>query len=150
MSRAFLDLHSPPFLWSHVSLSCTLPGWCLWSHVVCTPPALVVMIWAGYPPTAPWERRAARWRRDWSCCCSRDPQIAPKGLFLFEKILLLSPATPSKEGPVLSLSPPLQLDPGLSTSGPDTAQFSILLRRSSKVSGVFTTLVLIPLPVTSR
>ena len=33
-------------------------------------------------------------------------------LFLFENFLLLNPATPYKEGPVLSYSPPLQLDLG--------------------------------------
>ena len=46
---------------------------------------------------------------DWSCCCRRVPQSAPEGLFLFEKFLLLNPAAPYKEGPVLSHSPPLQL-----------------------------------------
>ena len=39
-------------------------------------------------------------------------------LFRFEKILLLNPAAPYKEGPVLSHSPPLKLGMGLSRSGP--------------------------------
>ena len=47
----------------------------------------------------------------------------PKGLFLLGKILLLPPY---KERPVLSHSPPLQLDQGLSRSGSHTAQLSTL------------------------
>ena len=46
--------------------------------------------------------------------------------FLYEKFLLLKPATPYKEGPVLSHSPPLQLDQGLSRLGPVKAQLSTL------------------------
>ena len=45
-------------------------------------------------------------------------------LFPFEKFLLLDPATPYKEGPVLSHSPPLQLDWRLSRSESDRAQLS--------------------------
>ena len=69
-------------------------------------------------PTALWERRAAWWRGDWSCCCRRVPQSAPEGLFLFGKILLLNPASPYREGPVLSLSPPLPLYPDCLHQGP--------------------------------
>ena len=47
----------------------------------------------------------------------------PKGLFLLGKILLLPPY---KERPVLSHSPPLQLDQGLSRSGSHAAQLSTL------------------------
>ena len=75
-------------------------------------------------PIAPREHQAAGWRGYWRCCCRRIPQTAPQCLFLFEKILLLNPAAPYKEGPVLSHSPPLQLDQGLSRSGSHTAQLS--------------------------
>ena len=34
-------------------------------------------------PTALRGCWAAGWRGDWSCCCRRVPQSAPKGLFLF-------------------------------------------------------------------
>ena len=44
------------------------------------------------PLREPW---ASRWRGDWSCCCRRISQSAPKGLFLFEKILLLNPVARS-------------------------------------------------------
>ena len=46
--------------------------------------------------------------------------------FTFEEFLLLNPAAPYQEGPVLSESPPLQLDWELSGSGPITAQLSTL------------------------
>ena len=62
------------------------------------------------PATPPQEHGSAKWRGDWSCCCRRIPQTAPKDIFLFEKILLLNPATLYKEGSVLLHSPPLQLD----------------------------------------
>ena len=55
-----------------------------------------------------------------------NSQSAPEGLFLFGKILLLNPEAPYKEGPVLSLSPPLQLDwdcPGQGPTWPNS-QFS--------------------------
>ena len=69
------------------------------------------------PSTPPWEPQAAGWRGGWSCCCRRIPQTVPEclfiPLFLFEKFLLLSPGTPQREGPVLSHSPPLQLERGL-------------------------------------
>ena len=129
--------------------------WCTLSPVpmvsgppkVCTLP-LVLQIWARYPPTPLRERRAAGRRGDRSCCCWRIPQSAPEGLFLFEKILLLSPDAPYKEGPVLSHSPPLQLDRGLSRSGPHMAQLSPLPSQHPQSSCVYH-FVLIPLTVTS-
>ena len=106
---------------------CTLPSQCQWSQ---HPLKFAVSLWCLdlglIPRTAPLEHRASGWRGDWSCCCSRIPQSAPQGLFLFEKILLLNTATPYKEGPVLSHSPPLQLDWGLSWSGHHTSQLSTL------------------------
>ena len=62
---------------------------------------------------------------------------------------MLNPATPYKEGPVLSHSPPLQLDWGLSRSGPNTAQLSTLPSRYTRSLWVyhlhgFTTLSLFP------
>ena len=57
-----------------------------------------------------------------------------KSLFLFKKFLLLNPATPYKEGPVLLNSAPLQLGPGLSGSGPHMAQLSTLPSRHPPVS----------------
>ena len=51
----------------------------------------------------PWcahsqDRWVGRLTVDWNCCCRGIPQSAPKGLFLFGKILLLSPAAPSIPG----------------------------------------------------
>ena len=100
------------------------------------------------PPTPPRECQAARWREDWSCCFRRIPQTAPKCLFLFEKILLLNPAAPYKEEPVLSHSPPLQLDLELSGSGPDRAQPSTLPSWCPQSLWVYH-FILIPLPATS-
>ena len=76
--------------------------------------------------TPPWEHQVAGWRGDWTCCCRRIPQSAPEDLFLFEKIVLLNPAASYKEGPVLSLSPPLQLDQDCPGHGPTrpNSQFS--------------------------
>ena len=113
------------------SLVLTLPGA---SDVVsgpsemCTLPSTSDV--GSVPPTPPGECWVARWRGGWSCCRS-IPQTAPEYLSFFfftfsEKFLLLNPATPYKEGPVLSHSPPLQLDRGLSVSGPNTAQLSTL------------------------
>ena len=68
--------------------------------------------------------------------------------FLFEKFLLLNPAAPYKEGPVLSHSLPLQLDWGLSGSRPFMAQLSTLPSRDMRSLWVYY-FVLIPLPVTS-
>ena len=91
---AFCDAHFPRCLWSQVPPSCTFPG---------------TLDLGSMPHTPPWERWAAGWRGDWSCC-GRIPQSAPECFFLFEKNLLLSPAAPYKEGLVFSHSPPLQLD----------------------------------------
>ena len=90
--RAFLDLHSSRCLWSHVSLSCMLLGWCMWSRV-CTLPQ-VLRIWTQYPPQPCGSSQAARWRGGWNWCCRRVPQSAPEGLFHFGKIFLLNPDAP--------------------------------------------------------
>ena len=130
----------------------TLPGRWLWSQ---PPPPPQVFIpprqclrFGLDTPKAPRELWAARWRGDWSCCCRRITQSALEGLFLFEKIFLLNPAAPYKEGPVLLHSPPLQLDQGLSGSGPDTAQLSTLPSQRPQSPSVYH-FVLIPLPATS-
>ena len=68
--------------------------------------------------------------------------------FFFETFLLPNPAAPYKKGPVLSHSPPLRLDLGLSGSGPHTAQLSTLPSQRSWSPWVYH-LVLIPLPETS-
>ena len=66
-------------------------------------------------------------------------------LFLFEKFLLLKLATPYKEGPVLSQSPPLQLAPGQSGSGPVTAQLLTLPSQRPQSPWVLTAPVCLPL-----
>ena len=79
-------------------------------------------------PHTPWEAPSGQpgGEETGAAAAGKFPS-APKGLFHFEKILLLNPATSSyMEGPVLSHSPPLQLDWGLSGSGLHTAQFSTL------------------------
>ena len=113
---------------------------------VCTlPPPLCFRFGLDTRPQPFKSPRAAGWRGDWSCCCRGMPQSAPEGLFLSDKILLLNPATPYKEGPVLSHSPPLTLDQGLSRPGLNTAQLSTLPNQHPWVYHF----VLIPLPVTS-
>ena len=66
-------------------------------------------------------------------------------LFLFEIFLLLKPATPYKEGPGHTHSPPPQLDQGLSGSGPIPAQLSALPRLQPQSLWVLTALVCLPL-----
>ena len=157
----FLDLHSPRCLWSHLSelhsprsVSVVLVHlriarslvWCLWCWVHTLPGTEDL---GSISPTPLRECRAAWWRGDWSCCCRRIPQSSPEGLFLFEKILLLNLAAPYKEGPVLSHSPPLQLDQGLSGLGLHTAQLSILPSQRPRSPVCLSHFILIPLPVTS-
>ena len=89
------------------------------------------------------EHLSAWWRGNWSYCFRRIPQTDPECLFLFEKILLLNPAAPYKERPVLSHNPPLQLDQGLSGSWPHTAQLSTLPASAHSLHG-FTTSSLFP------
>ena len=133
-----------------------LHGWCLWFRLpleVCTVPSLTPYCASDLEWIPPHLHGSARlvgvgWRGDWSCCCRGIPHSALEGLFLFEKILLLNPDAPYKEGPVLSHSPPLQLDQGLSGSGPDMAQLSTLPGWHAQSQWVYH-FVLIPLPATS-
>ena len=97
------------------------------------------------PTTAPRGRQAARWTGDWSCCCSRIPQSAPEGLFLFEKILVLNPATPSIQGRTCPLMQPTSpARPVLSGSGLPMAQFSTLPGRGPQCPCVYHTSSLFP------
>ena len=76
-------------------------------------------------------------------------ELPKESLFsLFKKFFLLNPAAPYKEGPVLSHSPPLQLDRGLCRSGPITAQLTTLYSWHTLFPWVYH-FILIPLPVTS-
>ena len=86
-------LHTP---WSVpvFSVSCALSPWCL-GFGLDNP----------HSPVGA-QINATRWRGDWSCCCKRIPQSAPEGLFLFEKIFLLNPATPSVQGSTCPLKQP--------------------------------------------
>ena len=68
--------------------------------------------------------------------------------FLLEKILVLNPAAPYTDGPVLSHSSPLQLDWGLSGLGPHMFQFSTLPSWHPQSPCVYH-FVLIPLLATS-
>ena len=130
-------------VWAEPSLIHTLR--CLWSQFprkwgADTP--LWVCTYSG-GCTHSLERWVAGWRGDWSCYCSRIPQSAPEGLFLFEKILLFNPAIPYKEGPVLSHSSPLQLDQDCPGQGP-TQPNSQLFPASAHVLCMFTTSFLLP------
>ena len=100
-------------------------------------------------PTSPWECWAAGWRGSWSCGCRRIPPSALEYLFLFEKILLLNPAAPYKEGPVLSHSPPLQLHWGQSGSESNMAHSQLSPAGAHSLCGFTNHFVLIPLPETS-
>ena len=141
-------VHTLPGAWDLVSgplKVCTVPDASDVCPEVGTLPCALDLGWM--PPTLWLEHWAARWRGDWTCCCRRIPQTAPEGHLLFEKILL-NPATPYKEGPVFSHSPPLQLDQGLSQSGPHIAQLLTLSSQCPQSLWVYH-FVLIPLPVTS-
>ena len=77
---------------------------------------LVPWIWAPCPPPL-WSAglAAADGEEAPAADAGEFPKLRPSvsfflSLFLFEKIFLLNPAAPYKEGPVLSHSPPLQLD----------------------------------------
>ena len=76
------------------------------------------------------------------------PSVSFFPLFLFENFLLLNRASPYKEGPVLSHSPPLQLGQALSRSGPNTTQLSTLPIWRTRSRWVYH-FVLIPLLATS-
>ena len=82
------------------------------------------------PPTPPGSAGWPGGEETGAAAAGEFPKLPPSVsfffLFLFEKILLLNPATPYKEGPVLSHSPPLQLDQVLSGSGPEMAQLPTL------------------------
>ena len=90
----------------------------------------------------------ARWEETGAIASGEFPKVPLRVFFLFEKILLLNPATLYKEGHVLSHSPPLQLDWGLSGSGTNAAELSTLPSRCPQ-SPWFYHFILIPLPVTS-
>ena len=56
------------------------------------------------------EGQVAGWRGDWSCCFRGIPQSAPKVFFFLGKSCSILRLPWYKEGPVPSLSPPLQVD----------------------------------------
>ena len=137
-----------PQVWSQVPPRCALsliPQMCA-RRCALSP---VLWIWAQCPPTAPQEHQVGGWveRRLELLLQENSPNCPRGGLLLFEKILLLNPAAPCKEGPVLSHSPPLQLDWGLSGSGPHTAQLSTLPSQCPQSLCVYH-FVLLPLPAT--
>ena len=125
------EVRALPGGWTHFPVTGDIPGVC----------ACSLSFLRDEVHTVPG--RVAGWRGDWSCCCRGIPQSAPKHLFLFGKILWLPPY---KEGPVLSHSPSLQLDRGLSRSGSHRAQLSNFQLSSASPCGLpgFTTLSLFP------
>ena len=100
-------------------------------------------VWAGAFHTAGWVGTRLEW-------LLQLPLSVPFFHFFFLRNSSCSilPA-PYKEGPVLSHSPPLQLDWGLSRSGHVSAQPSTLRSRCTRSPWVYH-FVLIPLPVTPR
>ena len=91
-SGAFLDSHSPQCLWSHVSLSCTLPSQCLWSQ--CTLSAHPVLrILAQYPPQPRRSFRQLGGEDTGAVAAGEFPKLPPGVLFFLRKsscsILLL-------------------------------------------------------------
>ena len=134
--HSLVSAHSPRSV-------CTLPGLCIHSPgSACSLSSLrdevrIVPGWVG------------GWRGDWSCCCRGIPQSAPEGLFLFGKILLLNPVAPSVQGRASLLTKPtFPARPGLSGSGPNTAQLSTLPSQRPQSLWVYH-FVLIPLSATS-
>ena len=83
--------------------------WCALSQV----PGM----WARCPPQSSGSAAWLRGEEAGSAAAGEFPKLPLSisffSLFLFEKFLLLNPAAPYSEGPVLSHSPPLQLDRGL-------------------------------------
>ena len=70
----------------------------------------------------------------------KQPWSVSFSLFVFENFFLLKPATLYKEVPVLSHSPPLLLEQGLSRSGPIMSQLSTLPSRSPQSPSLFPSL----------
>ena len=134
--RAFLDSHSPCFLWSQFPPNevWTLPGGCAHS------PVEWHTTWTGWWPGG--EEAGA-------VAAGEFPKVPPRVFFFLGKsscsILQLPPY---KEGPVLSHSPPLQLYQGLSGSGSHMAQLSTLPSQCPRSPWVYH-FILIPLPATS-
>ena len=68
------------------------------------------------PPTPPGSAGWPGGEETGAAAAGEFPKLSPSvsfsSLFLFERILLLNPAAPYKEGRVLSQCPPLQLDWG--------------------------------------
>ena len=105
---AFRDVHS---LWG---LRCQFRGP---SEVRTLPRAFHTTEGAPHCWVGRWMERLLQ-ENSPNCC-----RVSFFSLFIFKKFLLLILATPYKEGPVLSHSSPLQLNWGLSRSGPIMAQF---------------------------
>ena len=124
-------------MWSEVPLRCTL--------------SLVPLMWARCPPYLHWSTPQPGGEESGAAAAGEFSKLPLSvsffSLFLFEKFLLLNPATPYKEGPVLSHGPPFQLDRGLSGSGPNTAQLSTLPSLHARSLCVYH-FILIPLPGT--
>ena len=120
-------------LWVHImAIHSVYSPWCL-GCVLGGPPRCIlspvprIWAWCSPHPTGVLgtrvERRLELLLQENSSNC---PWVSLFSLFHFEKFLLLNPATPYKKGPILSHSPPLQLEWGLSGSGPHTAQLSTI------------------------
>ena len=89
-----------------------------------------------------WEHSQPGGEETGAAAVGEFPKL-PQCLFHFEKILLLNPATPYKERPVLSHSPPLQLDWDCQGQGP-TWPNSPLSPASAHCLCGFTSLPLFP------
>ena len=81
--------------------------------VVHSPPHTHASDLGPIPPTAPWEHRTGGWLGgETGAVAAREFSKVPPRVFFFwgKSSCLILWLSPYKEGPVLSLSPPLQLD----------------------------------------
>ena len=115
------------------------------------PPPPVLWIWSPYPHTSVGMQMGG-WlggEETGAVAAGKLPKVPPRVFFFLGKSscsILWLPLY--KEGPILSHSPPLQLDRGLSGSGSHRAQLSILPSQRPQSLWVYH-FVLIPLSATS-
>ena len=112
-----MGVHAEPSLIRTLSGACGLTS-------------LLDEVWTLPGEHSPWSLRTLhRWlggEETGAVAAGEFPKVPPRVFFFLGKSCSILQLCLYKEGPVLSHSPPLQLDWGLSRSGPHTAQLSTL------------------------
>ena len=155
----FLDSHSPWCLWSHVSLSCNLPGqcqcWCVGPTIACflviawglrcalSPPS-VLWIWAWYPHS-PVGKPGVQVDRKLELLLQENSPKCPRGTFSFwENPPSQSCSSLRTRKGLSSCTAHSPARPELVGSGPHMAQFSALPARLPQSPWVYHTSSLFP------